>query len=397
MNKAFVLLAGLAIWIASCAKSEKAEAVVQVGTAVSVRTVEVDVATIPDRFEVPGTVRAKSSTTLSSKIVGQILSIQPREGDVVRVGQTVAEIDNREASSQLRRVEAAQVEARQGLEEVERGIAAATAAVAAATANRDLTASTLKRYETLIERRSISPQEFDEVQTRHKAATADTERAVESLAAMKAKRLQVIARIDQVNAELDSAKIALSYSRITSPINGIVASKSAEAGMLASPGMALISIESTDYELEAVVDESRIGSIKPGDRAEVRLDAIDQSMQTQVRNIVPASDPSTRTYQVKLDLPANRALRSGYFGRAAFSLASRSALFAPQQAIVRRGQLTAVYMVDGEVARLRLVKTGKQHGESIEIFSGLDAGTRVVVNPPSALTDGSRIQRMDEE
>jgi len=381
----------------SCAKPDKTEDFVEAGAAVSVRTAEVQLASIPDVFEVPGTVRATSSTTLSSKIVGQILSLRWREGDRVRAGQTVAEIDNREASSQLRRVEAAQIEARQALEEVERGIAAAAAAVAGATANRDLAASTLKRYEALIERGSISPQEFDEVRTKHKAAAADAERTLESLAAMKARRLQVISRIDQVNAELESAKIAQSYSQVISPVDGIVASKPAEAGMLASPGMPLISIESTSYELEAIVDESRIGSIRPGDRAEVRLDAIDGPVPAHVRNIVPASDPSTRTYQVKLDLPPNSALRSGYFGRAAFSSGSRQALLAPQNAVVRRGQLTAVYAVDGEVARLRLIKTGKRHGESVEILSGLDAGTRIVVNPPSTLMDGARIRRTDEE
>jgi multidrug efflux pump subunit AcrA (membrane-fusion protein) len=399
MTKALIvlLLAVTTVLMPSCAKPGNTENFVEAGEAVSVRIAAVQLANIPDVFEVPGTVRATSSTTLSSKIVGQILSLRLREGDRVRAGQTVAEIDNREAVSQLRRVEAAQIEARQALEEIEREIAAAAATVAAATANRDLAASTLKRYETLIERGSISPQEFDEVRTKHKAAAADAERTRESLAAMKARRLQVIARIDQVHAELESAKIAQSYSHVVSPVDGIVASKPAEAGMLASPGMPIIGIESTSYELEAIVDESRIGSIRPGDRAEVRLDAIDGPVPAQVRNIVPASDPSTRTYQVKLDLPLNSAVRSGYFGRAAFSSGSRQALLAPQNAVVRRGQLTAVYAVDGEVARLRLIKTGKQHGESVEILSGLEAGTRIVVNPPSTLMDGARIRRTDEE
>jgi RND family efflux transporter MFP subunit len=214
---------------------------------------------------------------------------------------------------------------------------------------------------------------------------------------MKAKRLQVIARMEQVSAELESAKIAVSYARVLSPMSGIVASKSAEAGMLASPGMPLITIESPDYELEAIVDESRIGSIKPGARAEVRVDAVDGPLPASVRNIVPASDPATRTYEVKLDLPANRLLRSGFFGRAVFSSGERQALLAPKEAVVRRGQLTAVYVADAEVARLRLVKTGKPQGEAIEILPGLDAGTRIVVNPPSTLTDGSRIQTVDEE
>jgi RND family efflux transporter MFP subunit len=255
----------------------------------------------------------------------------------------------------------------------------------------------LKRYELLLERRSISPQEFEEVQTKHKAAAAEAQRAAESVEAAKAKRLQALARIEQVEAELESAKIALSYSRLVSPMDGIVASKPADAGMLATPGMPVITIESSDYELEALVEESRIGFIKPGDRAEVRFDAIAGNLQGQVRNIVPAFDPSSRTYQVKLDLPAKTGLRSGYFGRAVFESGSRPALLVPQDSIVQRGQLTAVYVAEGGIARLRLVKTGKQHGRSVEILSGLDAGTRIVVKPSSTLKDGARIQQTSEE
>jgi multidrug efflux pump subunit AcrA (membrane-fusion protein) len=385
------------LWMASCAQPEQTERRGEAGPGVTVETTAVELVTIPETFDVPGTVHPTTSTTLSAKITGQILSIRLREGDAVRAGQTVAEIDNREASVQLRRLESAQMEARQGLEEAERGIGAATAAVSAAGANRDFAASTLKRYEALLERRSISPQEFDEVQTKSKAAAAEAQRAAETLEAAKARRLQVLARIEQVEAELESAKIALSYSRLVSPLDGVVAEKPAEAGMLATPGMPVITIESTGYELEALVEESRIGLVKPGDRAEVRLDAIPGSLPGRVRTIVPAPDPSTRTYQVKLDLPAKAGLRSGYFGRAMFTAGSRPALLAPQDAIVRRGQLTAVYIADGNIARLRLVKTGKQHGEDIEILSGLDVGTRIVVKPPSTLADGARIQHKGQE
>jgi len=398
MNKTLsvVLLAAATLGFWSCSTPGNRESSAAPRRAISVQIVQVDLAAIPDVFEVPGTVRAKTSTTLSSRIIGQIVSISVGEGDSVRAGQTVAEIDNREASSQLRRVEAAQTEAQEALAEVERGIAAANAALSAAAAIRDLSASTLKRYESLIERRSVSPQEFDEIQARYKAAAAETERAGESLAAVKAKRLQAIAGVERVAAELESAKIALGYARLVSPIDGIVASKPAEPGMLAAPGMPLINIEGKDYELEALVDESRIGSIKQNDPVEVQLDAVAGLFQARVRTIVPAGDPATRTYQVKLELAANTGARSGSFGRAVFSAGSRQALLVPQRAIVRRGQLTSLYVADSGIARLRLVKPGKEHGGGIEILSGLDAGTRIVLNPPSELEDGSRIQS-DEE
>ena len=98
----------------------------------------------------------------------------------------------------------------------------------------------------------MSQQEFDEVQARYRAKTAEVERAKEMLQSMQAKREQVLARIDQAKAEVTQAQISGDYGRIYSPLPGIVTAKQAEVGALASPGAPLLTLEDdTHYRLEA--------------------------------------------------------------------------------------------------------------------------------------------------
>ncbi len=109
--------------------------------------------------EVTGTVRSRTATTLSSKIVGRILALHVREGSMVQAGQLLVELDDQDIAAQTRRAEAGLREAEAAMEEVDRGIAAAAAGQAAAEAQRDLAVSTLARYQRLLERTSGAPQE----------------------------------------------------------------------------------------------------------------------------------------------------------------------------------------------------------------------------------------------
>jgi RND family efflux transporter MFP subunit len=282
------------------------------------------------------------------------------------------------------------------LEELGSAIQAAEATVHAAEANRDLALATRKRYELLRERHSVSPQEFDEVDTRYKAATSDTTRAQQTLAATQARHSQLLARIDQAAAEVDSARAGLGYLRITSPIDGVVTARKAEPGMLATPGTPLLEIDDdSTYQLEALVEESNAAVVKVGERANVEIDALGARVGAQVSEITPASDPTTRTYTVKLNLtlpPAmRRTLRPGFFGRVSFPAGDRPVLIVPESAIVRRGQLTGVYAVDNHAALLRLVKLGKRYGNGFEVLSGLKPDVRIVTTPNAQIADGVTI------
>jgi multidrug resistance efflux pump len=327
--------------------------------------------------------------------MGTIISLRAREGDKVSAGQVIVEIDNRDASAQLQKADAGLRHSQEGLVEVEQAINAAKSAQAAAEANQRLADSTYARYRALLERKSVSPQEFDEVKSKQEMAEAEARRAADAVKMLAAKRQQALAQIDQAKAEVANARVFVSYARITSPISGVVVSKNTEVGSTATPGTPLLTIEdSSRYRLEVAVEESQLGKIGMGQRARVRIDALGaDNLEGGVSEITPVADPMSRSYTVKIDLPARQSLRSGLYGVASFASGQRQAILIPQKAVAERGQLTGVFVVDDPgVARLRLIKTGKIYGESVEALSGLGDGERIVVDGVANVRDGVKVQ-----
>ena len=186
----------------------------------------------------------------------------------------------------------------QAREEVRSGIAEAESGVAIAKANLELAQVTFKRINELYEKRSISNQEFDEASAKLKAAQAGFEMA-------RAKRVQLDSKLAQADQEVRGSQVTRSYAEIQAPFAGIVTAKSVEPGNLAAPGVPLLTIERDGYRLEASVEESKLATIRLGQSVFVTLDGINRRFDARVSEIVPAVDAASRTYTVKIDLPAD--------------------------------------------------------------------------------------------
>lgn len=390
----FLALAGAS----SCArKHEQAPASTPMVLGTTIETVAQQ--SIDESYEAVGTVRAKNSSIVSSQVMGSIVAMKVREGDTVRAGQIIVEIDSRQARIQTQKSGAGLVEMKGALDEVDRSIKAAESSRTSAEANRRLATSTFRRYQQLLERQSISPQEFDEVRARHEMAAAEAETAGRFLQSLGAKRRQALARIDQAKADLAGSQVYSSFTRIGAPINGVVVSRQSDIGYMAAPGAPLLTIESgSEYRLEAAVQESQINKIHLSDRVRVQIDALgQQELAGTVVEIVPAADPASRTYLIKISLALpvgnQQIIRSGLYGKARFITGQTQALTIPKRAVVERGQLTSVYVVDHSgIARVRLVKTGKTYSDRVEVLSGLIEGEQIVVAGVEALNDGSRVR-----
>jgi RND family efflux transporter MFP subunit len=166
---------------------------------------------------------------------------------------------------------------------------------------------------------------------------------------------------------------------------------------MATPGAPLLTIENdANYQLEVSVEESQLGKIHPGDQASVTIEALgNQQLTCSVVEIVPAADPNSRSYAVKLSLPniSGQQLRSGIYGKARFVSGARNALSVPQRAITQNGQLVSVFVVDQSgTARMRLIKTGENFGERVEVLSGLNDGEQIVSEAFPQLKDGARVR-----
>jgi multidrug efflux system membrane fusion protein len=333
----------------------------------------------PEWYEATGAVRARTAVSISSKVMAYVQEVSVNPGDRVREGQVLVRLDARDLEANVRRAEAARAEVASSLPEADNGIAAAKA-------NLDLAQSTFKRIEELASKKSVSNQEFDEAGARLKAAQAAYDMA-------RARRTQLDPKLAQVEQEIHAAAILRDYARLVAPFAGIVTARTVDPGALAAPGAPLIALEHEGgYRLEVSLDESALVSVKVGQPVEVGLDALDRHVSARVSEVVPAVDSASRTYTVKLDLPALSGLRSGVFGRASFARGSRTVVAIPNAAIVERGQLQSVFVVEDASAHSRVITTGKRVGGAIEVLSGLSEGEKVIAPPPATLSDGARVE-----
>lgn len=419
--------------------------------AVTVRVHTARPETVPIEREVPGTVRARSTTVIASTLQGYVAEVRVREGSRVAAGDLLVRLGDAEVSAQVARAEAARqgavaardeagqalaegrareaeaaaalAEARSGLEGLGRAVEEAAAALASAESQAALAATTLGRYRQMFEERALSQQEYDEVVARDRTARAEVQRARARLegarAALAQHRSRVLgaehagdaarlrieglarrvegaeARIREAEAEGRRARTQLGYTRITAPGPGVVVEKTVEVGELAAPGRALLRLDDpSGYRLEVPVASAQAAQVRVGQPVEVRIDALgDGPRPGRVGEVVPEADPTTRTVTVKVDLPPTPGLRSGLYGTARVELGRAERLRVPVAAVVERGQLTGVYVVDDQrVARWRLVTLGPRRDDRVEVLSGLATGAAVVVDGVGRVADGTRVE-----
>jgi RND family efflux transporter MFP subunit len=178
------------------------------------------------------------------------------------------------------------------------------------------------------------------------------------------------------------------------PFDGIVTDRSVDPGSMAAPGTPLLTLDSLgSLQFEARLDAARVAAISAGQTVAVRIDTDPQNAAPAAGRVVEVSriDAGGHRFAVKIDVAPNTAWRAGLFGRALFAGASRRAIAIPASAVVRRGQLAFVFVAADGRARLRAVSLGESAGERVEILDGLSAGEHILLAPPAALADGTRI------
>ncbi len=346
-----VACALLTVFLGGCSHPEKAEP----HPTVEAPVIVVESASLPILHAVAGTVRSSTTSTLAANVVGTVVRVRFAEGDRVRAGEVLVEIDAREGRAQLDRAKA-------GTQEAER-------AIDAQAANAELAESTWRRFEALHERKSVSEQEFSEARARRTAAQAELSR-------LKARR-------SEARAAAEQAEALLAYSSVRAPIDGVVTARFVDPGAQAGPGVPLITIEAERAaRVDANVPENV--TVRVGDQASV--EAGDQHLSARVTRVQPSVDSGARSALVQLQL--ERPLRSGTYVQVSFAIGTRTAVTVPLSALVRRGQLNSVFVVGaGQVASMRLITVGVVDGLHVEVLSGLNAGEKIVA-APARVRDG---------
>jgi multidrug efflux pump subunit AcrA (membrane-fusion protein) len=369
-----VLAAGLmSTALAGCSAPRASAASVDTAEPIAVTLAPVVMADVASAIDSGGVVQARTTATITARILAPVREVRVAPGDRVREGQTLIVLAGDDLAAGARAAHAAALAAAQGAK-------AAAAELQAADAGLALARASHERIAGLLPKGSATAQELDD-------ATATLRSAEARVAGASARVLQAASAVESATASGDQASITESFTTITAPFDGTVTEKMVEPGNMASPGMPLLRLEDTrGFRLEVRVDESRIAQARNGDSVPVFLGTATSSIGGTVVEVSRAVDADARAFLVKIALPNVAGLRSGEFGKARFGGTPRRALTIPSSAIVRHGQITSVFVVDHGVARVRLVDLSES-----EVLAGLTESEMVILAPPTGMADGRRV------
>jgi RND family efflux transporter MFP subunit len=358
------LLAVSAFMMAGCKGGESTSPAIQT---VQARVVESKQQEVPLNVRSTGTVHARETAIVSAQVMGRIQQVLVSAGESVRAGQTLVVLDDAALRASADQAQAA-VRAAQGQQ-------------AAAQTDANLAASTLERYRQLQAEKSVSPQEMDEVTRRAEAAAA-------RLDAMRAQS-------EAARAQASGAAAMLSYTRLRAPFSGVVTARMADPGTMASPGIALLQVDKAGaLQLQTTVDESAISAIHKGTKVQVSFEgSTSTALSGTIVEINATADPTSHSFLVKIDLPTSSLLRAGMYATAEFSNGLRQAILIPRSAVVSRGSLVCVYVLDSRgIAQLRFITLGAAQGNLVEVLSGIAAGEKLVDAPADRDLASKRIE-----
>jgi RND family efflux transporter MFP subunit len=336
---------------------------------ITAKVVDVSQTESPSMISLTGVIAATQVAVISSQVFAPITAVEVREGDAVRPGEVLVRLSS--------------VPLQAAVEQAQAQLLAAQKQQAAAEAQRDLAAQTYARYSILNQRHSITPQEFDQVKAQLDAANAQVQAAA--------------AQSSAAQAAIRQSQATNGYTVIRAPFSGIVTRKYVDAGSMASPGIPLLQIEDArEHEADIQVNESVLRDIHAGEQVKVDVNGSPDPVRGKVREIVPSGDPAAHTFTVKVGLPVSRGIYSGMTANVLLPTTKQLAICIPKSAIRRRGQLDSVLLLDrNSVAQIRYVTLGREHGDAVEIVSGLSNGDRILARPEDALI-GHRIEPQND-
>lgn len=289
-----------------------------------------------------GRVEAVNQATVSAQTSGRVAELPFDVNDYVDAGDIVMRFTDTEQKAALARAEAALQEARARLAEADQ---------------------VFERFSAMIENNSISQAQFDQSRANRDAARA---------------------RLNASRSGVETAQEQLEYTVVRAPYAGIVSKRHVELGEVVSPGQALISgLSLQQLRINIDVPQSMFHAVRTIGEAFAYADG--KRIAAESLTFFPVADDAANTFRVRVNLPDGAVtLYPGMFIKVGFVVGQTRRLLIPAAAVVRRSELSGVYVTDGERVTLRQVRLGRRHGDSIEILAGLEDGEIVALDPVQA-------------
>ena len=315
-----------------------------------------DLATVPvrmmnggDNYVAEGLVEAVHQSVIAAQVPGRITELAIKAGDRVKKGQILARIDNQAAVQQA---------------------GASAAQVASANAQLNVARKEFERQQALFKKNYLSQAALDQAEAQFKATEAAVRGAI---------------------AQAGAANTQTGFYTLAAPYDGVVAEVPASVGDMAMPGKPLVTVyEPGEMRVVASLPQSRVTELPVEASVRVEIPALAKDARWQSSTtvtVLPTADAGSQSVRVRLGLPTGLPVVPGMFARVAFPLkgSGDARLLVPARAVIRRTELTAVYVVPPKGgAQLRQVRLGKTQGDEIEVLSGVHGGERIAIDPVAA-------------
>ncbi len=327
-------------------------------TGIPVRVAVVESADVRGTVSVSGDVRPWAEVTIFPEVAGMVEKIFVKEGQYVRKGDPIAEIDYEKTALAVRQLESNLHSAEIKIESLRRDY---------------------ERMKRLFEQEVVAEKTLEDAKTALEAATYSAE---------------------SLKAQIELVEIRLKDSRITAPISGVVSRKYIEAGELVTEASMTKSdplvtiVDINKVKVVVPVGEKEIGRVKKGQRVEIVLDAYPERLfYGEVYNIFPVMDLQTRTAQVEILVNNSGGnLKPGMFSRTDIIISARRGIITiPVESVIEEENRKHVFVAEGDSTRYREIITGLEEGEKIEVVSGLEKGDLLIVEGQHTVKSGERI------
>lgn len=347
------MIAAVALTVVACGGHESEHAAADL-PAVESRLAPVELISDSGKIELYGVVQPNRQAFVSGRVMGPVVAIHVRAGDAVKKGRLLLEIEPNASDGQVAQAQGA--------------LAQAQAALALAEKN-------FRRFEKLHSEKAASDLELDMARMQHE---------------------QTMGAVRQAEGAVQAASSVAKESTVRAPFDARVVDTLVEVGDLAAPGRPLVKLESlSGRQLWLTVREADIHRFQAGGTIEVSFDSmpVDRRFKGTVDEIIPAADPATHTFTVKVGVE-DVEVASGSSGRGYIEGDASERLVVPASAVHRRGGLELVVIRGSDgLARTRAVTTGAELGEGrIEVLSGLAEGDEALIDALGPLPDGTPVE-----
>ena len=307
---------------------------------------QVEFSEVDQTYSAEGLVEAVKQATVSAEISGRIIELKFDVGDFVQKGTVIARIDESVVGQQF---------------------AGSQAQVAQSSAILENARAQYERSKQLFAQKFISQAALDKASADFKAAQAQAQVSTAGAGQVAATR---------------------KFATIVAPFSGVVSARHIELGEMAQPGKPLLTgFDPKDLRVEVSVPQYKLVQVRALSRATIEIPSLQKWVKAAQITIQPSADTKTHASRVRIELPEGmREIYPGMFSRAHFAVGRAKKLLVPAAAVLRRSELTAVYVVDAkEQVHLRQVRLGEAAGEAqYEVLAGLMQGERVALDPIKA-------------